>query len=130
MVEMGRFCIHPTVKDPDVLRVAWAAMARFVDETGTDLLFGCSSFWGCEAEGYLDAFAMLQARHLAPKRWLPRGEVCRISRALTGTWGPCTSLRDWRSREFRRRGPDYSAEPQADRSSAARQLEDPSVNQE
>lgn len=72
MVEMGRFCIHPAVKDPDVLRVAWAAMTRFVDETGTDLLFGCSSFWGCEAEGYLDAFAMLQERHLAPKRWLPR----------------------------------------------------------
>lgn len=72
MVELGRFCIEPEVADPDVLRVAWAAMTRFVDETGTDLLFGCSSFWGCDAKAYYDAFAMLRDRHIAPKRWLPR----------------------------------------------------------
>jgi putative hemolysin len=72
MVEMGRFCIAPETHDPDVLRVAWGAMTRFVDETGTKMLFGCSSFAGTEAERYLDAFAMLRDRHLAPRRWLPR----------------------------------------------------------
>ena len=72
MVEMGRFCISPGVTDPDVLRVAWGAMTRYVDETGVELLFGCSSFAGTETENYLDAFAMLAERHLAPKRWLPR----------------------------------------------------------
>jgi L-ornithine Nalpha-acyltransferase len=85
MVEMGRFCIHPEMRDPDVLRVAWAAMTRFVDEEGVEMLFGCSSFHGTDAQSYLDAFAMLKARHLAPKRWLPSvkaPDVFRFARRL------------------------------------------------
>jgi putative hemolysin len=85
MVEMGRFCVHPEVRDPDVLRVAWGAMTRFVDEEGVEMLFGCSSFHGTDAQGYLDAFAMLKERHLAPKRWLPRvkaPDVFRFARRL------------------------------------------------
>ena len=72
MVEMGRFCIHPDWTDSDILRVAWGAMTRFVDDNDVQMLFGCSSFAGTETEEYLDAFAMLKERHLAPKRWLPR----------------------------------------------------------
>ncbi|MCE8511122.1 GNAT family N-acetyltransferase [Ruegeria pomeroyi] len=72
MVEMGRFCIHPDHHDADILRVAWGAMTAFVDRTGVQMLFGCSSFAGTETADYLDAFAMLKHRHLAPKRWLPR----------------------------------------------------------
>jgi putative hemolysin len=85
MVEMGRFCIHPDFRDPDILRVAWGAMTRFVDEEGVEMLFGCSSFRGTDAQGYLDAFAMLKERHLAPKRWLPRvkaPDVFRFARRL------------------------------------------------
>ncbi|PZQ99460.1 MAG: ornithine-acyl-ACP acyltransferase [Cereibacter sphaeroides] len=85
MVEMGRFCIHPDWRDPDILRVAWGAMTRFVDETGVEMLFGCSSFHGTEAETYHDAFALLKDGHLAPKRWLPRvkaPDVFRFARAL------------------------------------------------
>lgn len=85
MVEMGRFCIHPDWKDPDILRVAWGAMTRFVDETGVEMLFGCSSFQGTEAADYRDTFAMLKEAHLAPKRWLPRvkaPDVFRFARAL------------------------------------------------
>lgn len=85
MVEMGRFCIHPELRDPDILRVAWGAMTRFVDEESVEMLFGCSSFHGTDAQGYLDAFAMLKERHLAPKRWLPRvkaPDVFRFGRRL------------------------------------------------
>jgi putative hemolysin len=80
MVEMGRFCIDPTVKDPDILRVAWGAMTAYVDEHGVELLFGCSSFHGTDAEAYLDAFAVLKARHLAPKRWLPKVKAPKVFR--------------------------------------------------
>ena len=66
MVEMGRFCIDPGVQDPDILRVAWGAMTRFVDEEGVEMLFGCSSFHGTDAREYYDSFAMLRDRHLAP----------------------------------------------------------------
>ncbi|MEX0351618.1 MAG: GNAT family N-acetyltransferase [Paracoccaceae bacterium] len=72
MVEMGRFCIDPDCNDPDIVRTAWGAMTAYVDENRIELLFGCSSFAGTETEAYLDAFAMLKHRHLAPKRWLPR----------------------------------------------------------
>jgi putative hemolysin len=72
MVELGRFCIHPKEQDPDILRVAWAAMTAYVDENDVKLLFGCSSFAGVETADYLDTFAMLRDRHLAPKKWLPK----------------------------------------------------------
>ncbi|WP_147105686.1 GNAT family N-acetyltransferase [Tateyamaria sp. syn59] len=78
MVEMGRFCIDPKAADPDILRVAWGAMTSYVDEAGVELLFGCSSFAGTETAEYLDAFAMLKARHLAPKRWLPRVKAPKV----------------------------------------------------
>ena len=78
MVEMGRFCVHPDVKDPDVLRVAWGAMTQYVDENGVEMLFGCSSFHGTDEQEYLDAFAMLKERHLAPKRWLPRVKAPQV----------------------------------------------------
>lgn len=80
MMELGRFCIDPDVQDPDILRLAWAAMTDYVDRRGVKLLFGCSSFAGVEAEEYLDAFAVLRARHLAPKRWLPRVKAPNVFR--------------------------------------------------
>lgn len=80
MVEMGRFCLHPDWSDPDILRVAWAAMTRFVDETGVEMLFGCSSFDGADAAKHHDALALLKDAHLAPKRWLPRVKAPRVFR--------------------------------------------------
>ncbi len=80
MVEMGRFCLHPDWRDPDILRVAWGAMTRFVDQHGVEMLFGCSSFHGTDAESYMDAFALLKDRHLAPKRWLPRVKAPNVFR--------------------------------------------------
>ncbi|MBW4708057.1 GNAT family N-acetyltransferase [Roseobacter sp. YSTF-M11] len=80
MVEMGRFCIAPERRDPDILRIAWAAMTEYVDANDVQLLFGCSSFAGTETAHYLDAFAVLKARHLAPKRWLPRVKAPNVFR--------------------------------------------------
>ncbi|MBA86059.1 GNAT family N-acetyltransferase [Thalassobius sp. S69A] len=78
MVEMGRFCIDPEIKDPDILRVAWGALTRYVDENQIEMLFGCSSFHGTDAAEYLDAFAVLKQRHLAPRRWLPRVKAPQV----------------------------------------------------
>jgi putative hemolysin len=78
MVEMGRFCIDPAFRDPDVIRVAWSAMMRYVDEEKVGMVFGCSSFKGVDAEAYMDAFALLKERHIAPKRWLPRVKAPKV----------------------------------------------------
>ena len=80
MVEMGRFCIRPGIADPAIMRLAWGAMAKFVDENGVEMLFGCSSFEGIDVESHLDAFALLRERHLAPKRWLPKVKAPRVFR--------------------------------------------------
>lgn len=80
MVELGRFCIDPACQDGDILRVAWGAMTAFVDANDVRMLFGCSSFAGTETGRYLDAFAMLKARHLAPSRWLVRVKAPNVFR--------------------------------------------------
>lgn len=83
MVEMGRFCIHPESRDPAIIRVAWQAMTRFVDDEGVELLFGCSSFHGVDEDAYMDAFALLKEKHIAPKRWLPRVKAPNVFRFAT-----------------------------------------------
>lgn len=85
MLEIGRFCVRPGLCDPDIIRIAWAALTRLVDETGVQMLFGCSSFIGTEPAPHAEAFAVLRARHLAPRRWWPRikaPNVFRFARAL------------------------------------------------
>lgn len=71
MAEIGRFCMTPETHDPDILRLAWGALASFVDRSGTTLLFGCTSFHGTDPAPYLDALAFLRDRHLAPAHWRP-----------------------------------------------------------
>ncbi len=80
MIEMGRFCIRPGVNDPNIMRIAWGALAKIVDAHGVELLFGCSSFEGIDTDAYLDSFALLRERHLAPKRWLPKVKAPRVFR--------------------------------------------------
>jgi len=98
MVEMGRFCVDPEYSaNPDVLRLAWGAMTSFVDREGVKLLFGCASFRGTDEQRYLDSFAMLKERHLAPKRWLPRVKapnVFRFAAKLRRTPDPKRALRE------------------------------------
>ena len=87
MLEMGRFCVHPAWQDADILRVAWGAVTRLVDAQGIEMLFGCSSFTGTAWESYRDALATLTARHIAPRRWLPKikaPRVLRYARMLAG----------------------------------------------
>lgn len=85
MLELGRFCIRPDLRDPDILRLAWGAMTRIVDATGAELLCGCASFPGTDDAAYTEAFTMLKEGHLAPRRWLPRvkaPQVFRFAQAL------------------------------------------------
>jgi putative hemolysin len=84
LVEIGRFCIHPDWNDPDILRVAWGALTAYVDENDIEMLFGCSSFVGTETSAYLDTFAILKARYLAPNRWLPQIKSPEVFQFDTG----------------------------------------------
>lgn len=70
MLELGRFCLAPDCHDPDVLRLAWGAIARMVDAEGVALLFGCSSFVGTDVARHAPALGVL-AGHMAPAVWAP-----------------------------------------------------------
>lgn len=72
MTELGRFCIHPAARDPDILRAAWGAITAHVDAGQVGMLFGCTSFRGTDPAPYRDAFAALARNHLAPRQWAPR----------------------------------------------------------
>lgn len=63
-VELGRFCMIAGA-GADVLRLAFAAMTRVVEDHGAGLLFGCSSFHGAEVTPHLPALQVLQS-HIAP----------------------------------------------------------------
>lgn len=71
MMELGRFCIHPEWHDPDILRLAWAAMTAVVDEKDVRLLFGCSSYEGIDAGPYAASFARLLEKYAAPQDLAP-----------------------------------------------------------
>lgn len=63
LVELGRFCLRAGA-EPDVLRLAFAMMAKVVDDHGAAMLFGCASFAG--AAGAHDASLRVLCDHLAP----------------------------------------------------------------
>lgn len=71
LLEVGRFCIAPGRMDPEIIRTAWAALTRYVDSQGVEMLFGCSSFPGTDAASYEHSFDVLAHRHLAPLHWSP-----------------------------------------------------------
>ena len=78
MIEVGRFCIDPEDNDQSVVLTAWAALAKIVDQNQTELLFGCSSFEGIEKEKYLDSFALLRDRYIAPYHWRPKIKAAQV----------------------------------------------------
>lgn len=71
IAEMGRFCTAPGGVHPDVLRLAWGAMTRIVDEGQAGLLVGCSSFRGAGLEAHRSGLALLAAEFVGPTEHLP-----------------------------------------------------------
>ncbi|SFS08893.1 GNAT family N-acetyltransferase [Yoonia litorea] len=72
MLEIGRFCLAPGSADTDVLRIAWAALTRIVDDAQVRFLFGCTSFQGTEPELYGQALQTLAQKHLGPETLRPK----------------------------------------------------------
>lgn len=71
VAELGRFCTDPACRDPDAIRLAWAAVTRLVDDWGAAFLIGCSSFPGTDPAPWAGPLGLLMQRHLAPPAWRP-----------------------------------------------------------
>jgi putative hemolysin len=78
IAEMGRFCVAPGGVHPDVLRLAWGAMTRIVDEGQAGLLVGCSSFRGAGWEAHRAGLALLAAEFVGPADHLPGRKAAEV----------------------------------------------------
>ena len=87
IAEMGRFCLAPGGVHPDVLRLAWGAMTRLVEEAGAGLIVGCSSFHGTDWRPHRAALALLAQGHIGPAAHVPlvRAEEVLHYPTLVGT---------------------------------------------
>lgn len=95
ILELGRFCTRPGLRDPDVLRLGWAAITRIAEETGAELLIGCSSFTGSDWRTHRSGLAHLAARALGPEALRPRpkaSERVDYPAALAGEVGDVSAL--------------------------------------
>lgn len=88
IAEMGRFCVAPGGVHPDVLRLAWGAMTRIVDEGQAGLLVGCTSFRGADWTRHRAGLALLAAEFVGPAEHLPgRKAVEVVALAAAGPVG-------------------------------------------
>jgi len=78
IAEMGRFCLAPGGVHPDVLRLAWGAMTRLVDEGQAGLLVGCTSFRGAGWEAHRPGLALLAAEFQGPQDHLPGRKAAEV----------------------------------------------------
>jgi putative hemolysin len=78
IVEMGRFCVAPGGVHPDVLRLAWGAMTRLVDEGKAGLIVGCTSFRGAAWEAHRAGLALLAAEFVGPAEHLPGRKAAEV----------------------------------------------------
>lgn len=67
LLELGRSCLHPLYRGGAAMLHLWFALARHVQATGTDLLFGVASFHGTDPAPLAAPLAYLRAHHLAPE---------------------------------------------------------------
>jgi putative hemolysin len=78
IAEVGRFCVAPGGVHPDVLRLAWGAMTRLVDEGQAGLLVGCTSFRGADWTRHRAGLALLAERHVGPPEHLPGRKAAEV----------------------------------------------------
>jgi putative hemolysin len=71
LIELGRFCIHPDAQHPDIIRIAWTALAAYVDKCQISMFFGCTSFACTDTSVHQEVFELLGKHHAVPSLWAP-----------------------------------------------------------
>ena len=83
LIEIGRFCTAAAARDPDLLRLAFACIARLVAQGNVGMLFGCSSFDGADPARHQPALAGLAA-FLAPEGRRPLRRADEVAPIVAG----------------------------------------------
>ncbi|MCM2562244.1 GNAT family N-acetyltransferase [Lutimaribacter sp. EGI FJ00015] len=66
LLELGRSCLHRDYRGGLGMFHLWSSLAAYVDEHGTDVLFGVASFHGTDPAALAAPLSLLHHGHLAP----------------------------------------------------------------
>jgi len=72
LLELGRSCVLREYRCRPVLQKLWEAIADYVAEHGIELMFGCASLRGTNAQAARESLAYLHHWHLAPPELRPQ----------------------------------------------------------
>lgn len=72
LLELGRSCVDAAHRNKMVLQLLWRGIAAYVFEHRIDLMFGCASLAGTDAEALAGELTYLYYHHLAPPGLRPR----------------------------------------------------------
>ena len=67
LLELGRSCVHPDYRGGTAMYHLWNALAAYVEDTGTEVLFGVASFHGRDPAAIAPSLSLLHHAHLAPE---------------------------------------------------------------
>jgi putative hemolysin len=71
LLELGRSCVQREYRSQLVMQKLWHALADYVAEHRIELMFGCASLKGTDANAIREQLAYLQHFHLAPPELRP-----------------------------------------------------------
>lgn len=67
VLELGRSCVHASVRGGATMLALWNGLARYVLDHGVEIMFGTASFPGTDLDALAEALSYLHAHHLAPE---------------------------------------------------------------
>ena len=71
LLELGRSCLHPSVRGGVAMLQLWAGLARYIEDHKIDILFGVASYHGTDTSAIIQSLSMLHRDHLAPQSIRP-----------------------------------------------------------
>ncbi len=66
IMELGRSCVEPSCRDRGTMQLLWRGIAEYVTAYRVDIMFGCGSLPGRDAEQHAATLSFLHHQHLAP----------------------------------------------------------------
>ena len=79
IMELGRSCVDRAYRNRATMALLWRAIAAYVFYYDVELMFGCASLPGVEAERLALPLSYLHHRHLAPPELRPRALPARYA---------------------------------------------------
>ncbi|MBL4813566.1 MAG: GNAT family N-acetyltransferase [Rhodobacteraceae bacterium] len=75
LLELGRSCLHPSYRGGMAMFHLWNALADYVAQSQTEILFGVASFLGTDLSAVAQQLSHLHYHHLAPPGLRPRARA-------------------------------------------------------